>query len=152
MLKKTSISYFVTHVLFSRNRKWIGKEIFDSKTNIQSSENKGLANEKKEITSGCNRFFSKSTTPQTVEMEHKFDVTISPSRLDSKSSLRLKYANYQSSFSLWKSMVDELRMIDVLVDENSQTKETVLLGIGCMSWSGGIMNAAPFLMRKASGD
>ena len=100
---------------------------------------------------GINRFHSKAASG-TTENEHSFDSCIQPSRLndnidDSNSVVALTYSNYQAPLSLWKTMMDELRVVPMAEGSDGQ----VLIGLGCMAWSGGMLNASPFcLWRETS--
>lgn len=112
----------MTHFLFSRGRRWNGKAFGDDKR-------------------GINRFVTKSKSKE--ELDHTFDCQIEKSSLQSdQESLVLRYKNYQTLRSggwtslLWKSMVDEIRLIDCL------NGECVLIGMGSLGWSGGTYNGS----------
>ena len=94
---------------------------------------------------GTNRFHSKAD-PSTIQTEHQFDFSIAPSRLDpnKSSSVMLIYSKYQNLFSLWKTMVDELRVLKLPGDSSVE----VLICMGCMGWSGGMLNASPFCLWR----
>ena len=75
--------------------------------------------------------------------KHTFDVLHgAPSRLDSKGSLCLEYHKYQGRWSLWRTMRDELRVVP------AQQHYDVLIGMGSMAWSGGMLNASPFCLWR----
>lgn len=144
----------MTHVLFSRTREWKGKFFVPSNGDGDSDTNdKSLK--------GINRFLPRNRDNETsnlvlqnnAETEHSFDYSLTPSKLDSQNSLMLRYYNYQSMFSLWKTMEDELRLIEVMVDDikdkqQSPEKTKVLLGIGKIGMFGGVWNGSPFLLQR----
>ena len=117
----TAVSKVMTNGLFGKTRRWNGKAF--------SAGGRGI-----------NRFLNKGNG--SSDKEHSFDYTIEESKIHSgKPSVKLQYANYQSRFSLWKTMVDEVRV----VPGNSN----VLIGFGAMAWSGGMKNSAPFCLTQA---
>jgi len=131
----TQVSSFCTHILFSNSfrckRRWIGK----------SFESNGV---------GINRFRNSSGDEKRT---HKFDFKLSPSKVfPGNGSIELTYSPYQKNpLSLWKSMVDELRVLrkfDAYDEHGHGEKVLFLLGMGSMGWSGGMYNAAPFLLWK----
>lgn len=142
----TTISSILTNYLFSRNRHWKGKAFLHNQKK-----------QSKDIFTGINRF-SPKIKPSPMEVEHSFDYSVTSSNLDGSPSILLRYKEYQSSISLWNTMVDELRLIEVVVDDDDSAKDdvatrsketkSVLLGIGSMAWSGGVWNASPFLLEK----
>ena len=73
-----------------------------------------------------------------VETQHGFTYQLGKSRLDGKPAILLEYSGSQSKVSPWYGMKDEVRQIN----------EQVLVGLGSMSWSGGIWNASPFSLYK----
>eukprot|EP00980_Cylindrotheca_fusiformis_P004033 scaffold880_cov132-Cylindrotheca_fusiformis.AAC.29 len=120
-LLMTKVSAFMTHGLFAlgSSRQWAGKRF-------------GVEN-------GSNRFFNQKT--DSYDTDICFDASIQESSLQTGNPcVRLSYYNHQSPFSLWKTMVDELRIIPGCDD--------VLLGMGSMAWSGGSKNAAPFYLHR----
>lgn len=144
-LLMNSISSFITNTLFSRNRDWRGKAFGPFSTSSSASTAVGI-----------NRFLPRNNkSPDSVEKQHRFAYTLSPSKLDSRTSLVLQYGDYQrNKLSLWKSMMDELRMIEVYDDrreDSSIPKTRVLLGMGHMAWSGGVWNASPFMLQRVKG-
>jgi hypothetical protein len=123
---QTSASNILTNKLFGRGRQWNGKAFFvDGK--------------------GANRFYSKSE-PGSTEKEHSFDYTLEQTRIigSKGESVLLRYDQYQSGLSLWRSMKDEIRLLPLSEDVGGQ----VLLGMGWMTWSGGILNASPFCLWR----
>ena len=127
----TSVSNFLTDVLFGRRHgKWNGKA-FDAS-----------------IDGGMNLFFPKSGNAG-IEREHKFDCKIGTSLVyPNTKSLNLQYADHQSRLSLWHTMRDEIRVLRI-----SGNKGSVLLGLGCMKWSGaywrgGMMNSSHILLME----
>jgi hypothetical protein len=116
-------SNFMSNVLFGMGRKWNGKAF--------GAEGKGM-----------NRFYGR--TSESTEKEHSFDFSSQESsRIQSgKPSVRLQYSNYQSTLSLWKTMTDEVRCLP------GDTE--VLIGFGAMTWSGGMLNSAPFCLWRAN--
>lgn len=80
-----------------------------------------------------------------MEIEHKFDMTIGTSKLrrrKGESSLILNYTAHQSPISLWRTMMDEIRILPLDGDIR------VLIGLGYMAWSGGKLNASPFVLYQ----
>jgi hypothetical protein len=116
----------LTNKLFGRGRQWNGKAFFE--------DGKGV-----------NRFYSKSELENT-EKEHSFDYTVEQTRIigSKGESVLLRYDEYQSRFSLWRSMKDEIRLLPLSEDVGGQ----VLLGMGWMTWSGGILNGSPFCLWR----
>lgn len=141
----TFVSSFLTNRLFGRNRSWIGKSFedhhHDSTTTAATTT----------TSVGRNRFVvpRDDDDQDVVVKRHSFDYEIASSALDARPCLRLTYAPYQKLSSPWKTMVDELRIVEVFDDETKSTTP-ILLGMGSMAWSGGVWNAAPFLLRKTT--
>jgi hypothetical protein len=132
----STVSTILTDGLFGRGRKWKGKA-------FHSLARKGI-----------NRFSPRRvgedvSAQSDTHFEHQFDLSFENSRLDPKSeSLTLRYSNYQSRLSLWHSMRDEVRVL--CLDEEGRG---ILLGLGCMKWSGalwrdGMMNSSPFCLFR----
>lgn len=123
---QTLASTILTHKLFGRGRRWNGKAFFEDGN-------------------GVNRFYSKSALGKT-ETEHSFDYTLDETRIigSNGESVLLRYNQYQSRLSLWRSMKDEIRILPLPGDVGGQ----VLLGMGWMTWSGGILNASPFCLWR----
>ena len=134
----------MTHSLFSNGRRWSGKAF--------GMKQRGL---------GVNRFHNRvQSEPQvgkdsdTVNddetfYDHSFDYSLETSQLSPEIvSLVLRYRNHESfatsgwKILLWKNMRDELRLI------HCSNGDYVLLGWGCMAWSGGIWNASPFCLFR----
>lgn len=116
----TIVTAFLSNQLFGiRNgMKWNGKEFRQG----------GI---------GINRFLASGSTNR----EHEFDYKIQSSKVaPAGNAVRLKYSKYQSLFSLWRTMSDEVRLIPGDVE--------ILIGMGCMGWSGGFLNAAPFCLFR----
>jgi len=131
----TKVSEFLTDALFGRKfGKWNGKA-------FRAGENGG----------GINRFYSRRSNDDdnTVQYEHRFDCRVAASQLDRKGdALVLKYANHQNRLSPWHSMRDEIRVLPMAGRSGG-----VLLGLGCMKWSGayvrdGMLNSAPFCLYR----
>jgi len=110
--------------------------------------------------------------------KHDFDYSLQKSKFvnDETKSICLKYSKYQSSIftSLWYTMTDELRYITLPITTTTTTTDTValdndndndndterrrrsrrcinkniLIGLGSMSWSGGILNCSPFVLWR----
>lgn len=99
---------------------------------------------------GENRFKVTDQDATTINYDHSFDYGLETSRIFPESqSVVLQYNKYQKISQggwrslLWKSMCDELRVIECT------NGDFVLLGLGCMAWSGGMMNASPFCLFRA---
>lgn len=99
---------------------------------------------------GYNCFFDDSRCIRLSK--HCFDYGIADSTLSKKTrpllAVLLRYANHQRVATsgwksiLWRSMVDEVRMVNCI------NGECVLLGLGSMAWSGGVWNASPFVLWR----
>lgn len=91
-----------------------------------------------------------------TEKEHCFDFDYGESQLSPRSRCAIiRYSSYQQGFSLWKSMVDEVRMLPAALTLHSQPSNSAkvveyeaLLGIGSMAWSGGVLNCSPFFLYR----
>jgi hypothetical protein len=124
-LLMTKVSNILTNVLFSMGRAWNGKAFGPGAR-------------------GINRFYGR-TGKSTPENEHSFDYAVEPSKiLPEEESIRLRYSNYQSPISLWKTMVDEVRLLPGTDD--------VLIGMGSVAWGGGMLNASPFCLWRVNKD
>jgi hypothetical protein len=123
---QTLASNILTHKLFGRGRQWNGKAFFEDGN-------------------GVNRFYSSSEIGKT-ETEHSFDYAVEQTRIigSKGESVLLRYNQYQPGLSLWRSMKDEIRLLPLSEDVGGQ----VLLGMGWMTWSGGILNASPFCLWR----
>ena len=118
-------SEFMTNALFSMGKgQWNGKRIH--------ADGKGV-----------NRFLQNSNDMQSG---HGFDVSVEESKLFGNKSARLDYSGYHHPLSLWKTMEDQVRLLPVGFNED------VLIGMGCMLWSGGMLNAAPFCLYRCHTD
>jgi hypothetical protein len=120
----TTVSNVMTNGLFAlgMGRRWSGKSF--------ASGGKGI-----------NRFINKKDG--SADTEHSFDFSIQESGLQSgKQAVRLRYSEYQSPLSLWKTMVDEVRFLP------GDTE--VMIGLGAMAWSGGMLNSSPFILWRAN--
>ena len=120
-LGMTSVgSRFMSNVLFGKGRQWNGKA-FDRGGK------------------GINRFVG--TRTGQLEKEHSFDYAQGESRImRGTSSTILNYSQYQGPLSLWRTMTDEVRSLPGV---------DVLIGFGAMTWSGGMLNSAPFCLFPA---
>jgi len=118
-------SEFLTQTLFSRgDRLWNGKIFVNDNF-------------------GTNRFITRDGVSQT---EHKFELLLSPSKIDPEHlSLVLRYNPFQSFFSLWRTMRDEMRVLRLDLADGE-----VMIGAGCMAGSGGMLNASPFCAYRKS--
>lgn len=124
-LYKTELSRFLTNVLFGRRKKWNGK-IFGPNTK------------------GINRFYSNKHSDH-LETAHNFDFIIQPSSLvPNVTSVGLRYSDYQIFLSPWYSMRDEVRLLEL----PSPVEFEIMIGFGCMKWSGGFLNGAPFCLYR----
>jgi hypothetical protein len=138
----TAVSNIMTHRLFGGGMRWNGKQFSSYR-----AKNGG---------NGVNRFVtatdSSTTTTTTeqsispkkiVEKRHEFDYEIQDSKLyPGSQSIRLRYDHHHVRLSPWHTMNDELRLVRV-------GEMDALVGMGCMAWSGGMLNAAPFCLWRA---
>lgn len=97
-----------------------------------------------------------------IEEEHQFDTNVEASRLfsihttenddNSNQSVVIRYNKYQSFFSLWKTMIDEVRVLkyfdDSTLSNGDENAIEVMIGFGCMAWSGGVLNSSPFCLYR----
>mmetsp|Transcript_17089 Transcript_17089/g.25886 ORF Transcript_17089/g.25886 Transcript_17089/m.25886 type:complete len:225 (-) Transcript_17089:290-964(-) len=117
----TSVSEIITYYFFGiGDRHWNGKSFADDHT-------------------GWNQFQTKGGK---IELEHKVDVSIGPSGLGKNSAI-VRYSSYQSFFSPWRTMVDELRVLKL-----DYVDGEILICMGFMGWSGGVLNASPFCLHR----
>ena len=121
-LVMTSISQQITNNLFGNRNSWNGKK-------FQSS---GI---------GINRFQTRNNDDNNIIYNHNFDWEIKESAFFGGETLSLDYSNYQGSLSPWKSMKDEVRVLGKTKDG-----KLIMIGMGCMAWSGGMLNASPFCL------
>lgn len=141
---------FITHRLFGRGEKWLGKAYLKPTT---SSFDKGGI--------GKNRFSLSqravaSNDKGNESLDRTFDYYIGTSVLPSAStskSLFHCYAPHCPEWSpmslIWRGMVDELRAVNLEKSDggNVRNRERVMfLGMGYFSWSGGVFNMAPFCL------
>lgn len=107
-----------------------------------------------ESSTGENRFLGKGDQKNIISRKHAFDCVIQDSRVlgdESSSSMLLDYNPYQGRLSLWKTMVDELRILDITVYDDDNSEMDVMIGLGWMGWSGGRWNCAPFCLYRRKG-
>lgn len=128
------MSAFLSNGLFGMGRRWNGKQ-FGTETSPEL---------------GINRFYPRrqqftTSTTAAMDTEHKFDMSIRASKLGSKdNSLILDYSKYQFPLSLWRTMMDEVRVVSL------EGEPRVLIGLGYMAWSGGRWNSSPFLLYRVN--
>jgi hypothetical protein len=117
----------ITHLWFGQGQLWKGKIFFK--------------NDKSMSKMGINRFQSKS---RSIITDHMFEYTLTDSSFQSyTTSLQNNYAPYHPSrLSPWRGMKDELRWLPCAESSSSG----VLIGMGYFDWSGGMLNASPFLL------
>ena len=146
---QTGLSVFLTNRLFGKGRTWNGKQ-FGTTNNPQQ---------------GVNRFYPRSNnnskSSSGCETEHTFDMRLQPSKLlkdrrrqdttatesnNNNNSLVLDYTHQQSPLSLWRTMMDEIRIVPLGREDSNAP--SVMIGLGYMAWSGGRLNAAPFLLFR----
>ena len=95
-----------------------------------------------------------TTVTLKTEKEQSFEYKIDSSRLyPYESSICLDYTKYQGKFSLWRGMKDEIRILPIpssFVSTTNQNgnKYDILIGLGSLSWSGGIYNCSPFCLYR----
>lgn len=133
-LQKTSVSTFMTNELFGRGRIWNGKTFLLRKGDEISGR-------------GINRFVPKATESQLgiTETQHEFDISVLPSKIwKGVNTITLSYKPYQTTISPWWSMKDELRILRM--PNKKKDESGILIGFGCMSWSGGSLNSSPFCL------
>lgn len=142
---------------------WKGKA-FSSSSSTTSSKGKGINRFGGGSSSSSSSKNDDATAQQQQQQNddsgfcrHGFEYSIQESKLlPGTKSLRLVYSKYQSlPISLWHSMNDELRVVELNTSTSSTTenngnskKEMVLIGMGWMGWSGGPLNCSPFLLER----
>jgi hypothetical protein len=159
--RQTRVTQFITNRLFGKGRRWNGKS-FAIGSNATSTTNKIGWNRFEAFSQFRTKFNPKKDRPasETVvlktEKEHCFDYDYGNSLLSPYDQcVIIRYSGYQGCFSLWKSMLDEVRMLPTVlkVDPNPSKNSKavdyeVLLGIGSMTWSGGALNGSPFCLYR----
>lgn len=134
---QTSVTRFITNKLFGKGRQWNGKS-FDTSNRTGMNRFEIFAQE------GDPYVEEKVTVILKTELDHSFDLELADSRLHpGQPSIVVTYKPYQGPLSLWKSMVDELRILPC----NSATHD-ILIGMGSMGWSGGVLNCSPFCLYR----
>lgn len=159
----THVTNFITHQLFGLGRRWLGKVYMQP---ITSSNDFGSSG------TGINRLLQPSPTSavtcdnnykQNETVDQTFDYYIGESILPSASSSssgafsKSLFHSYAPNCPLtwspmslfWRGMVDELRVVPLnqaTGDNENKEKELLLLGMGYFTWSGGVMNMAPFCL------
>ncbi len=144
----TAVSNLFTHQLFGGNLlpwrllgeasrakgRWMGKS-FAKPTTLTAG-------------SGINRFSGRDANNNPLPfLRHKVDYDVINSKIlngEGNPALRLDYWKYQSlPISLWWSMHDELRVVDI-----PHSNDIVMIGMGWMGWSGGALNCSPFMLEQ----
>jgi hypothetical protein len=89
-------------------------------------------------------FKEKVTVTLKTVSDHSFDFELAQSRFRPEQvSILVTYKENRGFLSPWKSMVDELRILPC----QSGTHD-ILIGMGCMGWSGGVLNSSPFCLYR----
>lgn len=109
-----------------------------------------------------------------TETDHAFDFAVAESPLlalqrpndnGNNNALVVRYGSHHPrKLSLWNSMLDELRVLPTTTatttlsdapgaaitgkSGSSSASYDILLGLGSMSWSGGVLNASPFCLYR----
>jgi hypothetical protein len=125
------------------NKQWNGKEF-------------GIRTHKNGII-GINRFYpngKNGCNDATMEKVHNFDYAASSPSIFGNTSIQLNYSRHQGIFSLWKTMVDEVRILEIpsprkQLSNGTEQSDFILLGVGSMAWSGGMYNCQPFVLKKS---
>lgn len=130
--KKTFVSRFITNKLFGKGRRWNGKA-FDIDSGSNRFENFQI---KKDRIDDSRTFVTLKT-----EYERNFFISVAPSVLFQGDVVLLEYSKDHGFLSLWRSMKDEIR---ILPGSNGN----ILVGLGCMAWSGGMLNCQPFCLYR----
>lgn len=140
-LVMTKIASFVTNRLFGGGNNWNGKYFGNN-----SVGGNRFVSQERDVGGIVNDEMARNI----IVKDHSFDYALLPSPIDrGKNSLVIKYARYHSSFSLFNSMVDELR---VLKYPDSKGNGAILIGLGSMAWSGGKLNCSPFCLMRTEKD
>jgi hypothetical protein len=153
----THVTNFITHQLFGRGKRWLGKVYFMQQpiTTFSLDNNDSVDS----CGTGRNRFLNKQNEAVDRTFDYYIGKSILPSASSSSSSASSKslfhsYAPHcprtWSPMSLfWRGMVDELRVVPLKQatgDNENEEKALLLLGMGYFTWSGGVMNMAPFCL------
>lgn len=122
--------------MFGRGQQWLGKVYFQSEDST--------------FRTGQNRFICKNNNGGE-RLDRTFTHYMSNSALSrEKMTQSLVLMNDYSKHCpkhfpaslIWGGMVDELTVIPILKEK----RKVILLGMGYFTWSGGPLNAAPFLL------
>ena len=155
----------MTNSLFGKGRTWNGKQ-FGTTSNPQLGVNRFTPSTKQQKSSSP--INKKSSSSGSCETEHTFDMRLQPSKFfnnrrsrrdgttstendnnNNNNSLVLDYTNHQSPLSLWRTMMDEIRIVPLGNNgDGEEDAPRVLIGLGYMAWSGGRLNASPFLLFR----
>jgi hypothetical protein len=157
-LCQTRVTRFITNGLFGKGRRWNGKSFA-----VATSATKNLGSNRFEAFSQFRtKYNQKKDIPASVtvvlktETEHSFEFDHGDSRLSPHGPcVSIRYSRFQRPFSLWKSMVDEVRILPTALKVDHQPSKNdksveyeALIGIGSMAWSGGVLNCSPFYLYR----
>jgi hypothetical protein len=132
-----------------------GSNQFEVLTQYQTRNNK---NDKRRKRHPSKTTVTSSTTVilKTV-IGQNFEYKIDVSRLHPhEPSICLDYTQHQGRLSLWRGMKDEIRILPIsssyTIHQNKNSMNTneydILIGLGSLSWSGGIYNCSPFCLYR----
>ena len=138
---------------------WNRFEVLTQHRTNNNNKNKNDRRRKKSLRTAASATCTTTVILKT-EKQHVFDYKFDLSRLyPHEPSICLDYTNSQSTFSLWKGMKDELRVLPtttpILSSSSSSSqsissynKYDILIGLGSLNWSGGIYNCSPFCLYR----
>lgn len=149
----TRVSGFITNRLFGKGRRWNGKS-FDAAKLTGNNRFETFAQSNDRLLGR-----QKITVVSRTEDDQRFDFALRGSRLRQKSgsgkAVVTDYSVYSGRLSPWRGMVDEVRVVPpppgtaaAATGESGSDKCEMLLGLGCLGWSGGMLNAQPFCLYR----
>lgn len=119
------VTSFITNRLFGGGDRWLGKSYSEKSEGM----NRFKPNGKAEYLDRTFTYKSKqSGFPSTT----------------SRSLFNLYRPHCSRASPFWGGMVDEIRVIPI----KGERKSSMLLGMGYFTWSGGMLNSAPFCLVK----
>lgn len=144
---------FITNRLFGRGEKWLGKAY--AKPATSSFDEGGIGRNRFSLSNRAAAVAPAASNDKGNEsLDRTYDYYIGTSVLPSASTSKSLFHNYAphcpawwSPMSLiWRGMVDELRVVPLDSGNARDDERAILLGMGYFSWSGGVMNMAPFCL------
>ena len=126
---QSPVTSFITNRLFGGGDRWLGKAYGDKSEGMNRFKPKGKA-----------EYLDRTFT-------YKCQQSGFPSTTTSRSLFNLYRPHCSRPSLFWGGMVDEIRVIPI----KGEKKSSMLLGMGYFTWSGGMLNSAPFCLVKKGG-